>query len=192
MGLPDLTFPIVGLGDRRPGREAWEWFWDPEDFLICESWRLANRLGMLIADSDGRCWEVSSYRDMGITGGFWERVWRLLLRQGLHRLDQNLKALPSMTLDDVKSRFCAAIQNNPDYWRDDEAIAGEDGPPRNEQDLLDEMKAQVMRANSVPELISNLWGEDLSRISAHMGRGRTSSTSAPDFSGQRLGKSHPR
>ena len=176
MNLPELTFPIVGLGDRRPGQEAWEWFWDPEDFLTCESWRLANRLGMLIADSDGRCWEVSSYRDMGITGGFWDRVWRFLIRQGLHRLDQDLKALPSMTLDDVKSRFCAAIQNNPDYWRDDEAIAGEDGPLREEQDLLDEMKAQVMRANSVPELISNLWEEDLSRILAQVARSRALST----------------
>ena len=29
--------------------------------------------------------------------------------------------------------------------------------PRSEQELLDEMKAQVERSNSVAELVSNLW-----------------------------------
>jgi hypothetical protein len=66
-----------------------------------------------------------------------------------------------MTFEDAKARLCAAIQNNPDHWRDDEAIAGEGGrPPVKEQDLLDEMKAQVMRSNSVLELIRNFWEED--------------------------------
>lgn len=69
--------------------------------------------------------------------------------------------IPEMTFEDAKARLCAAIQNNPDHWRDDEAIAGEGGqPPVEEQDLLDEMKAQVMRSNSVLELIRNFWEED--------------------------------
>jgi len=76
-------------------------------------------------------------------------------------LEQELVELPPLSFGEVQDRFCSAIQNNPDYWRDDEAIAGEDGPPRDEQELLDEMKAQVMRARNVPELISNLWEEDL-------------------------------
>jgi hypothetical protein len=76
-------------------------------------------------------------------------------------VDQTLDPIPDMTFADVTGRLCAAIQNNPDHWRDDEAIAGEGGqPPVKEQDLLDEMKAQVMRSNSVLELIRNFWEED--------------------------------
>jgi len=112
---------------------------------------------MLIVDGEGRCWRISSVRDLGVTGGFWTRVLRFMVRQSLHRLDLILDPIPDMTFDDMKAYLCAAIQNNPDYWRDDEAIAGEDGPLRNEQELLDEMKAQVERSNSVAELVSNLW-----------------------------------
>ena len=157
MNSSDLTYPLVGLADAQPGRESWEWFRDAEDFSICVSWRLADRPSMLIVDGEGRCWRISSVRDLGVTGGFWTRVLRFMVRQSLHRLDLILDPIPDMTFDDMKACLCAAIQNNPDYWRDDEAIAGEDGPPRSEQELLDEMKAQVGRANSVAELVSNLW-----------------------------------
>lgn len=167
-----LTYPLIGIADSQPGREAWEWFWDAEDFSTCESWRLADRRGMLIADGEGRCWRISSVRDLGVTGRFWSRVLRFMVRQSLHRLDQTLDSVPAMTFDDVKARLCAAIDNNPDYWGNDEAIAGEDGPPRDERDLLDERKAEVMRSNSVPELISNLWEEDLGGLLAQVERTR--------------------
>lgn len=113
-------------------------------------------------DVEGRCWRISWVRDLGRTGGLWSRM--LLFFSGLagdHRVEQTLVPIPEMTFQDVKRRLCAAIQNNPDHWRDDEAIAGEGGqPPVAEQDLLDEMKAQVMRSNSVLELIRNFWEED--------------------------------
>jgi len=114
---------------------------------------------MLIVDVEARCWRISSVRDLGVTGGFCSRVFLFLT--GDHRVDQTLDPIPEMTFEDAKARLCAAIQNNPDHWRDDEAIAGEGGqPPVKEQDLLDEMKAQVMRSNSVLELIRNFWDED--------------------------------
>lgn len=130
MSLPGLAYPLLGLADSLPRRETWDWFWDVEDFSICESWRLKARPEMLIVDSEGRCWRISSVRDLGVAGNFRTRVLRFLVRQSLHRLDQVLVPLPSMTFGDFQRRLCAAIQNNPDYWRDDEAIAGEDGQPR--------------------------------------------------------------
>jgi len=66
-----------------------------------------------------------------------------------------------MTLDEVKDRVAASIQSNPDDWRDDEAIAGEAGPPREEQELLDELKASVRAAASLPQIINVLFSEEL-------------------------------
>jgi hypothetical protein len=155
----DLKYPLVGLADTQPGRESWELFWDAEFFSTCSRREVADRTGMLIIDVEGRCWRISSVRDLGPTGGFWSRTF--LFFTGDHRVDQALVPIPEMTFEDAKARLCAAIQNNPDHWRDDEAIAGEGGrPPVNEQDLLDEMKVQVIRSNSTLELVRNFWKED--------------------------------
>lgn len=177
MSLPGLAYPLVGLADSLPGRETWDWFWGVEDFSICEAWRLKARPEMLIVDSEGRCWRISSVRDLGAAGNFRTRVLRFLVRQSLHRLDQVLVPLPLMTFGDFQRRLCAAIQNNPDYWRDDEAIAGEDAQPREEQDLLDELKAQVMCAGGVPDLVSRLWREDLSKMLSQAEKTRNAKSS---------------
>lgn len=159
MNPVDLKYPLVGLADAQPGWESWELFWDAEFFATCTRRRVADRKGMLIVDVEGRCWRISSVRDLGVIGGLGSRIFLSLT--GDRRVDQTLVPIPEMTFEDAKARLCAAIQNNPDHWRDDEAIAGEGGrPPVKEQDLLEEMKAQVMRSNSVLELIRNFWEED--------------------------------
>jgi len=56
---------------------------------------------------------------------------------------------------------CASIEANPDDWRDDEAIAGEDGPPREEQEMLDELQEAVRTAQTLPQLINALYREEL-------------------------------
>ena len=99
--------------------------------------------------------------EQGVTGPFWERILRVLARQSLYRIKQHLAEIQPMTLEQVKARTTASIQANPDDWRDDEAIAGEAGPPRDEQDLLDELAAAVDLAASVPEIINALYGEGL-------------------------------
>ena len=161
VGVEDLTYPLLGLGPWRrrggaPSEEAWDWFRDPDDFRLCETWKVDGRVGMLIFDSTGRCWRITSVH---APKNFWRPCFPFVFLT--QPLEQELVELPPLSFGEVQDRFCSAIQNNPDYWRDDEAIAGEDGPPRDEQELLDEMKAQVMRARNVPELISNLWEEDL-------------------------------
>jgi hypothetical protein len=62
---------------------------------------------------------------------------------------QKLEPLEPITLDQLKDRMAASILSNPDDWRDDEAIAGEDGPPQDEQELLDARIAGVRAADSV-------------------------------------------
>lgn len=86
---------------------------------------------------------------------------RALVRQSVHKLEQELVELKPLSLDEVKARACEAIQANPDDWRDDEAIAGEDGPPREEQDLLDELKNRIRSSNSVSQILNALFDEHL-------------------------------
>ena len=62
---------------------------------------------------------------------------------------QKLEPLEPITLDQLKDRMAASILSNPDDWRDDEAIAGEDGPPQDEQELLDARVAGIRAADSV-------------------------------------------
>ena len=45
--------------------------------------------------------------------------------------------------------MAASVLSNPDDWRDDEAIAGEDGPPQDEQEMLDARVAGIRAADSV-------------------------------------------
>jgi hypothetical protein len=82
------------------------------------------------------------------------------LGQERARLDQLIQQ-PPLSLDEIKERACAPIDANPDDWRDDEAIAGEAAPPRDEQDMLDELQASARAARSLLQLIHALFGEEL-------------------------------
>jgi hypothetical protein len=116
---------------------------------------------MVVVGPDLECWKVVGVIDLGVVGPFWERLLRFLVQQSVHRIDQQVEAIEPMTLEQVKDRVAASIQANPDDWRDDEAIAGEVGPPREEQELLDELKASVRDAASLPQLINALFDEEL-------------------------------
>lgn len=145
------------------GREKLDYFLSSEDFSTCTSWDLqhGSRLGMALVGPDLQCWKVVGVIDQGVVGPFWERVFRFLVQQSVHRIDQQVEAIDPMTLDQVKNRVAASIQANPDDWRDDEAIAGEAGPPREEQELLDELVASVRAAASLPQIINVLSSEQL-------------------------------
>lgn len=145
------------------GRERLTWFRDVEDFSTCTSWELKHgeRLGMVLVGSDLRCWKVRAVVDLGVAGPLGARMFRFLVRQSVHQIDQEIAETEPMTLEQVKIRTVGSIKANPDDWRDDEAIAGEAGPPRDEQDLLHELAAAVRAAESVPQIINALYGERL-------------------------------
>ena len=146
-----------------PGGERQTWFIDAEDFATCTSWALKHgeRLGMVVVGRDLRCCKVVGVVDLGVVGPVWERVLRFLVRQSLHRIDQEIVEIEPVTLEQVKARLAASIFANPDDWRDDEAIAGEAGPPRDEQELLDEIVAGVLAAASLMQIINTRHGEEL-------------------------------
>jgi hypothetical protein len=163
-----LTFPVLAF--RRDvgrhataGRERLTWFRDAEDFSTCTSWELSQgeRLGMVLVGRDLRSWKVVGVVDLGVARPFGERVLRFVVGQSVHRIEQEIAEIESMTLKQLKARATSSIQANPDDWRDDEAIAGEAGPPRDEQELLDELAATVRAAPSVPQIINALYGEQL-------------------------------
>jgi len=163
-----LTFPALAFcrdvgRHAEAGREKMEYFLAPADFSTCTSWELQHgiRLGMVLVGPDLQCWKIVGVIDRGVVGPFWERLLRLLVRQSVHRIDHRIEAVDPMTLEQVKDRVAASIQANPDDWRDDEAIAGEAGPPREEQELLDELEASVRTAASLPQIINVLSSEHL-------------------------------
>jgi hypothetical protein len=145
-----------------PGRERLTWFLDAEDFSTCTAWALrrGERLGMTLVDRAGHCWTVLGVTDCGVVGSFMEKTWRFLVRQSVHRVEQQTIEVEAQALERVKDRVILAIRSNPDDWRDDEAIAGEAGPPRDEADLLDELEAAVRSASSVSQIIDVLYQEN--------------------------------
>lgn len=167
MTEPVLKFPLLGFGPdvgryAEPGRERLHRFVDARDLSVCETWDMKRRarVGMVIADSAGRTWEVVAIRDLGPAGGLGERFLRWLIHQSLRRVTHEFVPRDPMSLSEVKERVCASIRANPDDWRDDEAIAGEAGPPRDEEELLEEMQAAVRAAETLPQLISALYDEE--------------------------------
>jgi len=159
VAFPALGFAAIAGKGADPGLERVVAFFSPEDFSTAASWELDHwpRLAMEVADTAGRRWKIVGMVDLGTIGPLWVRILRAIVQQRVHRLQFDLIELEPQSLDDIKARVGACIQANPDDWRDDEAIAGEAGPPREEQELLDEMKNAVREAASVPQIISVLY-----------------------------------
>lgn len=162
------TFPALAFcrdvgRNSEVGRETVEYFLGPEDFSTCTSWELKHgkRLGMVVVGPDLQCWRIVGVIDQGVVGPFWGRLLRSLVRQSVHRIDQQIEAIEPITLEQLKDRVAVSIQANPDDWRDDEVIAGETAPPRNEQELLDELEAGVRAAGSLTQIINVLYEEQL-------------------------------
>lgn len=116
---------------------------------------------MVLVGPDLQGWKIVNVIDQGVVGPFWGRLLRFLVQQGVHRVDQQVDSIGPMTLEQVKDRVAASIRANPDDWRDDEAIAGESGSPRDEQALLDDLEASVRAAASLPQIINVLFSERL-------------------------------
>lgn len=159
--FPVLTFSPDTGPDGSPGSLFLDYFVDPDDFSRCEAWKLDFRDGMMIADSSSRCWNVLDVRVLGRIGPLWMRVVRVVLRCSVYRVSCGLSEAPPLSFHQLKDRVCSAIDGNPEQWWDDEALAGEDGPPRDEQEMRDELKAEVRRAQSVAEVIKALWPDSL-------------------------------
>jgi hypothetical protein len=165
--LPPIQFPALAIGPdvgvaAEAGAQVLRDFVDATDFSTSIGWDLkrGERDGMLVADSRGRFWRILRATDAGPFHPFWLRLLRRILKQEVRWVTQEIVEAEPMAFPDFKRLVCATITASPDPWRDDELIAGEGGAPmRDEQELLDELQASVMAANTVPEIIQALYAE---------------------------------
>lgn len=156
ISFPVLTFEPYEFIDSKPGDEHVECISDAKYFwtLHASEGRGEGRIGMVVVGNDGRCWKVLSVTAGGIA---WSGPWPIkLLRSlfGMNRRHANyeLLELPPMSLDQVKDKVVEIIMQRPDSWWDDEAIAGEDGEPREAEEMIDELIARVRNATSMLEV----------------------------------------
>lgn len=154
-----LQYPVIGFTrnvyHRIPGEERIEFFSNENLSSICSAadLKLGARKGMLLADSAGRCWKIVEVHDLGVVGSCWGRFFRFLFRQSIHRVSYELEEVAALSLDDVKERVRDIIDADPERWKDDEAVGGESAPPRDEREMLDELKERVRMAPSIAEII---------------------------------------
>lgn len=161
----DPPFPLLVFVPPRESDAALEG-WFVEDFskgdlktmrpreLYHYPWR-----GLILNSKDGRRWEIKSVRDGGVVGNWPGLIKGIVSRLPFltHHAIVEAVELEPHSLDQIKDRTVEIIRANPDDWRDDEAIAGEDGEPRDEQEMLEELIAAVRAAPSLPGIIDALY-----------------------------------
>ncbi len=176
--MDDRThFPVIAFSTvRNLLGNGWK-----EDFRAYPSWdviHLANseelkwneRIGTLFIDNDKRSWVVSQVESLRYRTPAWKRfVAKYLyrdLRFVVHEIDCEMVATGPVAFSEVQDRVCRLIDQNSDDWIDDEAMAGESGPPVTLETILDYAKSSVRRATTVHELLANVgeawdckWGE---------------------------------
>lgn len=147
----DLAFPVLafhGEDDDMEGFLAWN------TFTSCCDYDLDYRVGMLLVDREGRSFRVASFTKLARTGGFWRRL--LDTMNGIWRVEHQLSDEGAISFEALQQRVCNSITANPDHWRDDEAIAGEDGPPVEEEVLLEALRERVRKSRSLKEIMDVL------------------------------------
>ncbi len=156
-GLPFKCPVLAFMRDYGPSaqedRETLEWFLDEDALTRLDSFELKNgaHADMLLVDLAGRSWRVVKLTDLGPDGkGLGKLLFRIFSG---HRVQYDVRVDEPLPFGALKERICASIQANPDHWRDDEAVAGEAGAPRDEQDMMDELLRSVRNAKSMLELI---------------------------------------
>jgi hypothetical protein len=154
-----LQFPILALvsdygGWAVEGLEMVEEFMTEEDFTDLSSFDLKKRphTSMLLVDVAGRCWRILGVAKIGIPGTRWYRLANAIFRDH-HLVRYEVEEVPTAPFEEVRRRVCESILSHPDMYRDDEAIAGEDAPPRDEQEMLEEVADAARAASNMLELI---------------------------------------
>jgi hypothetical protein len=154
-----FQFPILALvpdygGWAVEGLEMVEHFMTEELFTDVSSFDLKKRphTAMLLVDVTGCCWRVLRVTRIGIPGTGMYRLLNLIFRDQ-HLVRYEIEEAPTVPFEEVRRRVCESILSHPDMYRDDEAIAGEDAPPRDEQEMLEEVAAAARAASNMLELI---------------------------------------
>lgn len=153
-----LQFPVLALIPARVGgwdqdpHDRVDYFLNEKQFNYLTPDELEDEYAdMRIVDLTGRCWRITGTTRLGIRGTSWRKVLNFIFRNFQYRYDLQEEA--PMSFEAVRDHVCATIEADPAYWRDDEALAGECGPPREEQEMLDEKIELCRRTTNMQELI---------------------------------------
>lgn len=157
LSFPALIFEPYEGADSKPGYERVEGFIDSKYFwtLHASEGRGEGRVGWVVVGNDGRCWKILSVTagDIASSGPWPIKLLRSLIGLNRRHANYELLELPPMSLEQIKDKVVEIIMQRPDAWWDDEAIAGEDGEPREAEDMIDELIARVRNAASMLEVI---------------------------------------
>jgi hypothetical protein len=150
-----FKWPMLGFGrDLGPWSSDVVSFSGPKAYEICYAYTFKEgyRDGMLLVDSTGRSWEIRSIRKLGLDGSLLVRILRFLTRGTRYRIEPEIVERAPMSLEEVKARILEAIDRYPENYRDDEAVAGEAGPPEDEAGALERLKTRILQARTMSAL----------------------------------------
>jgi hypothetical protein len=159
MSEPPISLPAIGFQvSEGPEFEHLTSYANVRAFNTSQADALGDdrRLGMTLVDSAGQSWRVDAVRRLGPAGPRWLFLLAAVLGQHSYRVEHDLSETGLMTLDDVKRRVIAAIEASPELWRDDEAIAGESGPPVDERTQIEALSSSVRHAVDLAAIIDVL------------------------------------
>jgi hypothetical protein len=166
--MTDLSITWPAIGFRRSefdgvpvGTEVIEYYPGADGFSLINERVLRNgaMVGMIVADSAGRGWRIEAIRNPTRVPRPW---WRRFVTGNdvVYRVELDLAEIGPMPLDEVKARVCRCVDVFPNPYWDDEAMAGEAGPPISEEDWNAAIKARVMQAKDLLEVIKPLGPEE--------------------------------
>lgn len=153
-----LQFPVlllipahIGGWDEDPHDDI-QFFLNEREFNTITPSELQDEYAdMRIVDVACRCWRIVGITKLGIRGTSWRKLLNFIFRNFQYRY--HLEEQAPMSFEAVRDHVCATIEANPEGWRDEEAIAGESGPPREEEELFQEKIELCRRTTNMPELI---------------------------------------
>jgi hypothetical protein len=152
MNDPPFDFPILGFGaDGDLGG-----FPSLEEFRRCDERGLKTRreVGLVLVDDSGRTWTITDVRPHGLQGsGLQRALARVFTSFRIHTVEYTLEPGDTLSLEEIKSRVCAAIDKYPGMYFDDGAIDPETGARLDIDEFLGRMKARVHRAKDMSEMM---------------------------------------
>jgi hypothetical protein len=155
VAYPAIAFvPSLEKG-AEPGHESVESHHREIPYIWGPLFRQGQFLNSVLVDSKGQCWRIVEIVDLGLTNPIRKLV-PFLRRYGMHRVRVEVVEEPAIPFEQLIDRVCAAMRANPDDWRDDEAIAGENGPPQGEAEMMERRIGKVRRAKTIKRLITIL------------------------------------
>jgi hypothetical protein len=152
-----MTFPLIafcqpaGAGE---GRETFGFVSDHDHLHRARrrDIRTGVMRGMVLIDSRGRAWRIQALKVVRRHTPLWRCALMTVFPQWddiEYEVQLSLEDLAGVPFSEVQARVCRSIDQNTDDWIDDEAMAGESGPPVTLEQLMETAKTAVRRSTDI-------------------------------------------